>query len=384
MGRPGLAVGTAGATRIYPITGGFAATVRFRDFDGTIRQVKRHGSTRGAASRSLAAAIRDRSNLAHGANFNLDTRVEEMAEVWFAALQNRDLSPSTIQLYRDRLDRQVIPKLGRLKLRELTVGVIDRHLSAVKASHGPSLAKTTRSVLSGICNLACRYDAMTTNPCRDVAKISTKPKRTPTSLSVDELRNLHQWLVQDPRSVDRDLPDLVQFLMATGLRIGEALALSWADVDVDAATVNVHGTVLRLKQVGLIVRSTPKSAASVRILELPPWAVDMLRRRQPEAMNPRKRDFTPVFPAPAAGGLRDPANTRRMLREAFRQAGHNGITSHNFRKTVATLMDDAGLSSRSAADQLGHAKPSLTADVYMGRKRRTTGAARILEDVFPV
>jgi integrase len=109
----------------------------------------------------------------------------------------------------------------------------------------------------------------------------------------------------------------------------------------------------------------------------------MLRRRKPEAMNERKRGLTPVFPAPAAGGLRDPSNTRRMLREAFRQAGHYGITSHNFRKTVATLMDDAGLSSRSAADQLGHAKPSLTADVYMGRKRRTTGAARILEDVFP-
>ena len=63
--------------------------------------------------------------------------------------------------------------------------MVDRHLGAVKAKHGPSLAKTTRSVLSGVCALACRYDALVTNPCRDVARISTKPKRPPTALTAE-------------------------------------------------------------------------------------------------------------------------------------------------------------------------------------------------------
>jgi integrase len=59
------------------------------------------------------------------------------------------------------------------------------------------------------------------------------------------------------------------------------------------------------------------------------------------------------------------------------------VTSHYFRKTtVATLMDEAGLSARSAADQLGHAEPSLTADIYMGRKKRAPGAAEVLEGLF--
>ena len=56
-----------------------------------------------------------------------------------------------------------------------------------------------------------------------------------------------------------------------------------------------------------------------------------------------------------------------------------GITSHVFRRTVATLMDDAGLSARKAADQLGHAKTSLTQDIYYGRKKRATGASEVLE-----
>ena len=43
------------------------------------------------------------------------------------------------------------------------------------------------------------------------------------------------------------------------------------------------------------------------------------------------------------------------------------------------MMDDAGLSARAAADQLGHSKTSMTQDRYMGRKVRATGAAAVLE-----
>jgi integrase len=73
----------------------------------------------------------------------------------------------------------------------------------------------------------------------------------------------------------------------------------------------------------------------------------------------------PVFPAPL-GNLRDPSNTQADLRDAFAAAGFKWVTSHVLRKTVATLMDQAGLSARAAADQLGHAKPSMTSDRYFG------------------
>ncbi len=55
------------------------------------------------------------------------------------------------------------------------------------------------------------------------------------------------------------------------------------------------------------------------------------------------------------------------MSDAFTTAGFPWATSHLFRKTVATLMDQAGLSSRAAADQLGHAITSMTTDVYFGR-----------------
>ncbi len=79
------------------------------------------------------------------------------------------------------------------------------------------------------------------------------------------------------------------------------------------------------------------------------------------------------------GGWRDPSNIQADLREAFANAGFDWVTSHVFRKTLATVMDDqAGLFSRAAADQLGHANTSMTSDVYFGRKVLVTGAAAVL------
>ncbi|SEQ62719.1 Phage integrase family protein [Lentzea xinjiangensis] len=74
-------------------------------------------------------------------------------------------------------------------------------------------------------------------------------------------------------------------------------------------------------------------------------------------------------------------NTHADLKEAFTAAGYDWVTSHVYRKTVASMMDDAGLSARAAADQLGHAKVSMTQDNYFKRKVAKTGAAKVMEAV---
>jgi integrase len=64
-----------------------------------------------------------------------------------------------------------------------------------------------------------------------------------------------------------------------GLRKGEALALTWDDVDLDGAEVTVRGTLRRVPGVGLVVNK-PKSEGGTRTVALPPIAVDALRRRR--------------------------------------------------------------------------------------------------------
>jgi integrase len=375
MGRPPLALGTSGSIRCYRVEAGYRARALHRDFDGRVRAIERRGRTKAAAEAALKLALRDRAGVSTRGHISADSRVSALADAWYDGLT--DLSPTTMEAYRLRLDRQILPGLGQLRIRELSVGVVDRHLRLVAQNHGTAVARMCRSVLSGMCILAARHDALTHNPVRALARTGGKAKQAPRALTVPQLRQLRAALTYDDRAIARDLPELVDFLMATGLRIGEACGLAWDAVDLDAGTVAVRATAVRIGGQGLVVKPT-KTDAGARTLVLPAWCVTVLRDRAARTATESNRRGRPVFPAPL-GGWRDPSNTQADLREALTTAGFDWVTSHIFRKTVATLMDQAGLSSRAAADQLGHANTSMTTDVYFGRKVAATGAAAVLE-----
>jgi integrase len=112
-------------------------------------------------------------------------------------------------------------------------------------------------------------------------------------------------------------------------------------------------------------------------MALPPYVVDIIQRRRGELRFARVDGV--VFGSPRAKALRDPSNTAGDLRVVLDALGFDWVTSHVFRKTVATRLDEAGLSPRQIADQLGHSKPSMTLDVYMGRQVVSSDAARILD-----
>ena len=373
MGRPPLALGTSGAIRCYRTDTGYRARALTRDYDGHVRAVERRGKTKAAAEGALKLALRDRTRMSASGHITADSRVSALADAWYAGLI--DLSPRTMEAYRDRLDRQILLGLGQLRIRELSIGVLDRHLRLIAENHGVATARMCRSVLSGMCTLAARHDALQHNPVRALGPLSSRVRKAPRALALPQLRQLRAALTYDDRAIARDLPDLVSFLMATGLRIGETCGLAWDAVDLDVGTVEVRATAVRVRGQGLIVKKTKTDAGS-RTLVLPHWCVTMLRDRA--AHTDSSVGSRPVFPAPL-GGWRDPSNTQADLRDAFAIAGYDWVTSHVFRKTVATLMDQAGLSSRAAADQLGHANTSMTTDVYFGRKVAATGAAAVLE-----
>ncbi|GAA4877083.1 hypothetical protein GCM10023222_36990 [Saccharopolyspora cebuensis] len=88
----------------------------------------------------------------------------------------------------------------------------------------------------------------------------------------------------------------------------------------------------------------------------------------------------PVFPN-TKGGLRDKHNTLARWREFRAEAEYPWVTFKTFRKSVATVLDGAGLTAREIADQLGHSKVSTTQDVYMGRRVTSRKAAEALSEV---
>jgi integrase len=373
MARPSMPAGTHGNIRFQrAYTGsGWRARTQVRDWDGHTRPVERTGRTKSAAAERLKVAIRDRVRSDSVEEITPETKVEIVAEAWFKRLAKEGKADTTLEQYRRNLDRHALPALGQLRVRELTISRCDRYLDTVSQKSGPSTAKMCRSVLSGICGLACRFGALAHNPVRDVGTIAIESKPA-TALTVPQARQLRAFLTYDDDAIRRDLVDLVDMMLATSLRIGEALAISWQDVDLEAGTVRVAGNVRRTTAQGLHINRYANNKLTHRVLELPTWGIALLKRRR-ERIN----GTGPVFPD-TLGGLRDPSNTTKVLRKALDFAGMEG-TSHTFRKTGATLMDMQGRSARNTADQLGHSQPSMTQNKYMGRQVTSTGAASILE-----
>ena len=120
---------------------------------------------------------------------------------------------------------------------------------------------------------------------------------------------------------------------------------------------------------------TGKTVSSRRTVALPEFAVTSLKERR---RTPFWGEQKMIFPS-TAGTWRDPDNFDKQWRKVREDLGVPEVTSHSFRKSVADLIDDGGLSARVGADQLGHAKVSMTQDKYMSRGRTHLEVAALLD-----
>lgn len=381
--RPPMPIGTYGniaCAQVAPSR--YKARARFRDRDGIVRTVSRFGQTKTAARHALREALAERIELT-GGDLRAASKVADLAAEWLAEIEASDRSTSTKEQYGWAVARMVLPQFGEVRLREASTALVDQMLGRIRAERGPGAAKTARAVLNGMFGLAVRHDAIPANPVRETRPIAGK-RGVVRALTEREQDDITDRLRSSERAVLLDLPDLVDFMLATGCRIGEAMAVREGTnrdgeplLDLDAGTVEINATVIRIKGKGLIVQDRPKTAAGWRRLALPPFAVTMIRGRA-EQLRLRAPERV-VFPSPYKRALRDPSNTAADLRECLDASGYEWVTSHVFRKTVATRLDVAGWSARQIADQLGHAAPSMTQDVYMGRRVVGSDAARILD-----
>lgn len=226
MGRPPLPVGTAGKIRFQKLAPRrVRARVNVRDYDGETREVTRFGPTQAAAERRLKEALRDRVGPPADGEMTPDTRLRDAAKPWRTEIEESEtLSAQTQEIYERALER-ILKALGGLLMREVDVPTCDRFIKAVRTNHGPSAAKTAKSVLSLLLGMAVRHGALDTNPVRDVAKISTGKKARPRALTPDEEAVLLTKVAADEEARELDVPDLVECLDGTGMRIGEALGV---------------------------------------------------------------------------------------------------------------------------------------------------------------
>jgi len=391
--RPQLGVGKSGAVSFAHSLPTVTARCRFRGLDGVTRQVSAQGTGVGRTEKAVilsgekaarAALEAKLSVMSQGSDeLNSETRLSELAELWYTSKLGEGLKYRTLERSRSVLDTHVVPGVGGLRIREASTAKLEVYVRKIAAERGAATAVIVRSVLSGMFSEAQRFDAVVVNPIA-ATRVPKRTKGEIRAMSFSEFEGMRAHAVEALKPLTKEerlarangdvrrmgganraqTPlDVIDFLIATGARASEVLGLCWGDVhlDGDVPFVRIHQQVIREKERGLVL--APTKERDIRLLAITQSAVDMLSRR---ALLPTNQDgavFTNV-----RGNLIDPSNMRSVWRRLFKGTEWEWVTQKTLRKTVATVID-MELGSELAAKQLGHTSDAVTRKHYIAASK---------------
>lgn len=391
MSRPRIPIGTFGEFTFHPTgTGKVQARSYFRDWDGRKRLIQATGVSQAGAERALKIKLNQRSQVQPtDTGLTPDSTFTHLVEYWLEdiELENR-LAPTTRDRYAYHMRQLVLPAFGNLTLREIGVARCDTLIKQL-ARRSYNRARQAKVVLHLAFGLAVRHEVIPRNPMDGVARLH-KPPHTPDALTPHDVEAIRLAVALWERGVspsgpkpDGQLSVIIEVMLGTSARIGEALALRRCDVDVTSTQplVAIRGTIATPRGVPPYRQDHPKTAKSRRTMVVPSFTRDAIRLRlatmsdrSPEALLFSSRNGTPLTMA----------NVRRQLRHVMDLAGIEGVTPHKFRRTVATAINDAA-DVDLAAELLGHTDSKITIQHYIRRNEMVNPrTAELLEAAFPV
>jgi integrase len=261
------------------------------------------------------------------------------------------VSPKTLERYRALAERQINPHLGDEKIRYLTREQIESwHATLLGKGLAPATVRHADVVL-----------------CKALKRI-----KNTAALEREKPRAKRQPIeILEPDDAKAALTSLeghylwpIAFLaLRSGMRRGEICGLCWHDLNLEAATVRIEGSLEQTKA-GLRLKE-PKTERGKRTITIDPETVDMLRKHKVETLEQRmtcgmggKLDDVPVF-----SFLGEWIPPDKVSRDWARNAKVKA-TFHSLRHTHASVLLNNGVDILTVSKRLGHSKPSITLDVY--------------------
>jgi integrase len=258
-----------------------------------------------------------------------------------------------------------IRKFGNVPLSGLTAQTLEQSFNALKMSGGKNggtlSAKTVKEVASLVNQAlikARKWKLITENPMEDVDKIKL-PKRRAQSPQIAEFEKYLGSIVRTRYYV------FSAFCAAVGCRRGEALAVTWADIDWDRKTVMITKSLCQTKKL-LFVK--PTKTEDHRILGVSDRLLVLLRQQKTKIDQEKDlygddyEDNDLLFARPDGGFLKPDRVTGRIS-EFMARAGV-AASLHSLRHMNATVLLSAGVSVKLISERLGHSSSKMTLDIY--------------------
>lgn len=288
--------------------------------------------------------------------------VKDYLNYWLEEMHRPKIKVITYALYRQNLDNHLIPALGHIQLHRLTTDQV-QSLCADKLRNGfrSGTVRLMYRILHVALKDAVRKKRLALNVC-DAVDLPRLIQHEIQPLTMEQAQTLLDTARQGR------LECLLTVAIATGMRLGELLALRWSEVDLTNRILQVRHTVNRIKGFG-ITESEPKTESSKRSIILPLFVIDTLvqhRASQNEARiiaGAQWQELGLVFPNTLGGYFRRP-KLHTMYKKLLKEAGLPDIRFHDLRHSAATIFLSMGVHPKIVQELLGHSDITLTLRVY--------------------
>lgn len=369
----------------YTITeradGRFFARINIgRDKNGRIKYKSIYGRTKKEVKEKIRAFTTDLDNYGKPLDNTSITLSEWTYKHLFTNI-HQTVSASTFERYMSIYNTHIKDSvIGHMKVKDIQQMHLQHYLNEKKSLSKSSLKKIYE-LLNNSFKFAISNNLIRVNPITEVKLPSSDVKTKEVEILTLDEQKAYMNALDNCR-----LRILFMTLLYTGMRIGEAMALKWDNVDFDNATITVCESFKKVKQyesdgssINIALTKAPKTTKGNRLIPIPTSLVFELKKFKLSSTNNKNglvfcsRNGTPL----------EYNTIRRSHLSTCQKANIRVVTIHALRHTFATRSIEAGIDVKTVSELLGHASIEITLNTYVhSTDNSKKAAANTIEKLY--
>ena len=320
------------------------------------------GTAQGKAEKMVMQAYLDFEAKCKGTpRYSSNMRFKELAKIYLDEYGTYKLKPVTKYNYERDLELHILPVFGNKRVNSITTADLTNFFTTMnKASE---TTRKLRTVMSSVFSYGKSQGYVKENPCSGALyKTQVKQPKKVKYLDKEQCQKL-MALTSNYSIVNT----IIQFILFTGLRIGECLGLTWDCIDFTNNTVTIRDNLSFAYDEWYI--STPKTDGSERVIKLSNYTRNLLLIHK-EHQNKLKEIVGKAWKHPdivftsSIGNYFDRTYVNKYLKKLCEENGLPPVSIHKLRHSNASLLINSGAALKAVSDRLGHCNIAITADIY--------------------
>lgn len=328
---------------------------------------------------------------------------QEFSKKWLEEYANVQLEKTTTAFYESMLNIHVLPAIGHLKiariqpahLNKLYMDMMKHRKDGREGGYSPTTIKRAHATICSIMSTAMQWNIILDNPCERVKP----PKQTRNSKDVEffTIEQTESFLGELEKETKEGTIKLqhnifMQLAIFCGMRRGEAIALTWSDINFTDNTISISKSTSIVH--GKPITKAPKNETSIRTISVPGHIMKLLKRYHIEYNTYRlttgsQWDGNDYVFIQWNGAQMYPSTPYFVFKDIINRYNKDhedalpDIPLHGLRHTSATLLISQNVDVRTVSNRLGHAQTSTTMNIYShSLQKKDVAAADTLENLF--